>query len=216
MSLVSLTVESLGQMLGREVPEAHLLIAKNSVLGLDSHGIAEILGVELAEVQEIEDDPEYKEVRLIVASRHNDTSITTDLTWDDIESKALQNIAKRIDFEKDIDTNLKIAAVANRAQRRHTAPTNRILDAGAAGASVKLTLTKRIMERLTSDGGREVETIQQVSIKGGSASNPSFADIDEHLGVSARARTPAGVSARLPSDTLDPASLTRLMDGSRK
>lgn len=194
MSIASLTVESLGAMLGREVPDAHLLVAKNSVLGLDAPAIAELLGVEVGEVKELEESEDYKEVRLLIAARYNESGVETDLTWDDIENRALKNIAKRIDYEKDLEKNLRIAAVANRATRRHQSPTNRVLDAAAAGRSVKLTLTNRMIQRLSGGGEIEHSQTQQVSIKGGSASNPTFAEIDEHLGVTARPRIPSNLS----------------------
>lgn len=183
MSLTELTSESLGALFGRAVPDAHVLVAKNSVLGLDSQAIADLLGVDLSEVQELESDPGYKEVRLYIGAKHNESQLETAATWDDLERKSLQNIAKRIDYEKDIEKNLRVAMVANRAARRVVAvPQNQVLDAGSISRKVDLTLSKRVIERLTNQGP-ERETTHQVSITGGGASNITFAEVSEHLGI---------------------------------
>lgn len=187
MALVEHTAESLSKQFGREVPDVHVLIAKNLILGLDSHGISDILGVAVEEVEEILEDHEFKEVRLFLAAHHNQEGVAADLTWDSIEQKALKNIAKRIEFDGDLETNLKVAALANRAQRRYQAPKNKPLDAGAAGGTVNLTLTRRVVERLTNHT-QERETTQQLSIMNGSASNPSFQEVDELLGATRRPR----------------------------
>lgn len=213
--MIELTTDSLARMLGREIPDAHLLVAKNSVMGLDSHGIADLLGVGVEEVKGIEDDPEFREVRLIVAAKHNEGSIQKDLSWDALEEGALKNLMKRIDYETDVETNLRIAMIANRAQRRHQSPMNRVLDARDAQGTVQLTLTNRIIERLTNRGP-ERETTQQLSIKNGSASNPSFSEIDEALGVTARPRIAENISFRTYEPEVDQDSLNQLMLGKKK
>lgn len=217
MSFVGITKESLEQALEREIPDVHLLVAKNSILGLDAAAIAEVLGVSTNEIQGIEEDREYKEVRVHVAAHYNNNSIERDFDWDAIESQALKNIGRRIANETSLETNLKVAAVANRAARRHS-PVNKPLHAGEAGGLVQLKLTKRIIERLSNDGGAERETISEVSLRSG-YSNPTFADIDEHLGVTARPRIPSNLTFRTapPAEEppLDLAALDRLMEETR-
>lgn len=210
MSLIELTADALGQLLGREIPDAHVLVAKNSVLGLDSQGIADLLGVDLAEVQELEADPHYKEVRLIIAAKQNEAQLETAATWDDIERKSLKNITNRIDYEKDLEKNLRVAMVANRATRRVAVPRNDPLDASKIADRVNITLSKRVIERL-SNSGAERETTQKLSITGGGASNISFAEVSEHLGIGPR-RVPAGT----PTGDVQSEDLLRLMRGSVK
>lgn len=220
MSLSSINSESLGRVLGRAVEDVHVLIAKNSILGLEAAGIADILGVDVQEVLDIEDDPSYREVRVHIAAQYSSANVETDLTWDDIENRALQNIAKRVDYETDIETNLRIAAVANRATRRHKSPLNKTLDAGAVGEKVQLTLTKRVIERL-SNTGMERETVREISFMNDGISNPTFEDVDKHLGVSSRPRIPSNLSFRTSDPThhaeeLDPDALSKLMDSAKK
>lgn len=216
MGIGLINKEQLESALGRAIPDAYMLIAKNSVLGLEGSAIAEILGVEASEVAEIEETQDYRELRVHIAAQYSNMAVTRDLTWDEVESVALQNIGRRIEGETDIDTNLKVAAIANRAVRRYQSPVNRPLDAGAAGTSVRLNLTRRVIERMSSDGALETETVQEISLRRGEASNPTFAEIDAHLGVSARPRIPSNLSFRtsapVPEDKLDLGALDRLME----
>jgi len=216
MSLVDITIESLAAQIGKVVPESYLLIAKNAVLGLDAYAIADILGVEVNEVKEIEEDQDYKAVRLIVAATHNQSSVDRDLSWDELERITLQNLVKRASTgNMDTDTNLRIAALANRATRRHL-PSNRTLDAGAAGGRVGITLTKRVIEKLTGQGAERI-TESQVSLNG--TENPSFSEIDSLLGVSNRARTAANLSFKVTEaepEQFDPNDLDALMEESMK
>lgn len=219
MNFTGITKEFLEGALEREIPDVHMLVAKNSVLGLDSHGIAEILGVDVQEILDIEGDQEYKEVRVHIAAHYNNAQIERDFNWDDVEGKALKILGRKLDGGNvDTETALKMAAVANRATRRHKSPVNRTLDAGGVGQQVKLTLTRRMIERLTSDGGSSRESTQEISITGGDISNPSFADIDQHLGVTARPRIPSNLSFRVsepahtPDEGLNLKSLDALMD----
>lgn len=215
MSLIDLTHESLGRMIGQEIPESYVLIAKNSVMGLAGPAIAELLGVTPEEILEIESDELYRHARLIVAAHYNSDQVEVDLSWDALESKALAKLLKRVDYEQDVDTNLRIATMANRAQRRTTLPQNRPLDASRAGETVQLTLTKRVIERF-SDRGSEVETTQQLSVRDGGASNLTFEDLDRHLGVSARPRIPANLSFRTSEPNLDARKLEEFMNQSIK
>lgn len=215
MSLIEMTSESLGRQLGREIPDAHVLIAKNSVLGLDDSGIADLLGVTLEEVGSVTTTEEYKEVRLLIAAKYNESQIETEGSWDTLEQKALKNLLSRVDFDKDVDTNLRIAAIANRATRRLSSnlPTNRVLDASATDRRVNLTLSRRIMEKLTATGP-ERETVESLSITDGRASNISFAEVSQHLGISNRPRIAENVRIRTHEPSLSQDQLLEEMDKS--
>lgn len=179
----AINLESLKVMLGREVPEIHLTIAKASVMGLDPDTIANSLGVEKAEIEELMQESEYKDVRLLVGAEEAKQRVQRDSGWDGIESTALEKLGQRVTRENDTETLLKIAAVANRAQRRVAPPKEAgPLDPSQAGARVPLTLTKRYTEKL-SDSGRVIERseIQQISVLNGSAVNPSFTEVNELL-----------------------------------
>jgi hypothetical protein len=222
MSFVELTSESVGHIIGEEVPDAYVLVAKNSVMGLDAFAIADLLGVDESEVRQIQEDEVYKSVRLIIAAKHSESKLETDATWDAIELKTLRLINKRLDITQSLSMEdaLRVAAVANRAQRRQELNKNQPLDAGAAGQRVNLTLTRRIREKLTQEGSAERETTEQISIRDGTMGNPSFADVDKHLGVSTRTRIPSNLSFRtsppVDSEPLDLGELSRLMEQGRK
>lgn len=179
----ALTVDSLSAILGREVEEIQLTVAKSSAMGLDPETIANSIGLARAEVEELMLSQDYKDVRLLVGSEMLRDRTERDTNWDGIESTAVQKLGRRLEFENDTDTLLKIAAVANRAQRR-TAPPKEIgpLDPSQAGARVPLTLTKRFTEKL-NDEGRLIERTetQQISVLNGSAVNPKFEDVKRIL-----------------------------------
>lgn len=190
MALLDFTPKVLSQQIGTEIPDVYVLIAKHSVMEMDSSTIAEILGVEIAEVQEIEEDETYKQVRLILAAEYARGVSDTDASWDKVEETALKNLIQRMQYEKDPDFNLKVAAMANRAQRRQTPTNGRVIDPASGGHKVALSLSQRIIERLNSSSDnrqavdRMVET--KVSVIHGSHENPKFEDIDGFLGVSRR------------------------------
>jgi hypothetical protein len=192
MSLMDITAASLSRSIGQTVPDIYVVIAKNSVLDMDSEAIASILGVTKDELAEIESDQVYKDCRLLIAQEHARGIADGDLSWDALEQQALKNLLKRMmHLESDPDFNLKVAAVANRASRKMSNQSkDRVLDPTTGGSKVQLTLTSRIVQRL-SDSTRTVtieESLEQVSVMNGTAQNPTFDDIDQLLGVSAKPR----------------------------
>ena len=178
----ALTTESLASILGRPVEEIHLTVAKSNVLGLDPETIAHTLGVERAEIEELMQTPDYKDVRLLVGAEFAKDRIDRDSGWDGIENTALQKLARRTHLENDTDTLLKIAAVANRATRRTAPPKEHTLDPSQAGQRVPLTLTKRYTEKLGAQGQVvERQETHQISVLNGSAINPTFKDVSQML-----------------------------------
>lgn len=178
----ALTTESLASILGRQVEEIHLTVAKSNVLGLDPETIAHTLGVERAEIEELMQTPDYKDVRLLVGAEFAKDRIDRDSGWDGIENTALQKLARRTHLENDTDTLLKIAAVANRATRRTAPPKEHTLDPSQAGQRVPLTLTKRYTEKLGAQGQVvERQETHQISVLNGSAINPTFKEVSQML-----------------------------------
>ncbi len=174
----ALTVDSLKSILGREVEEIHLTVAKSSVLGLDPETIAHTLGVAKDEIAELMETQNYKDIRLLVGAEQAKDRVERDFGWDGIETSALKKLGRRVELENDTDTLLRIAAVSNRATRRTAPPKESLLDPALAGARVPLTLTKRFTERLNS-GGQVIERSEthQISVLNGSAVNPSFKEV---------------------------------------
>lgn len=194
MSLAALTIDSIQRILGKPTEEMYLIVAKNSVLGLESEQIAQILGVTRQEIDDLQLNQDYRDVRLLVGAEYAKTLSEKDMSWDGIEAQALENLAKRVPNERDTDTLLRIAAVANKAQRRQSR-TEQVLDPAMASTRVPLTLTRRFTERINnSTGSIERTETQQISLMNGSAVNPTFGDIDSLLGVSARPRIPGKIA----------------------
>jgi hypothetical protein len=185
-----MTKDSLEEILGREVQEIHLTVAKSIVMGLGVEIIAETLGVSKEEIHELTNDEEYKEVRLLVGADHAKEKIERDSGWDGIESSALIRLGKRVDRETDTEMLLKIAAVANRATRRAAPPKEAVLDPSQVGHRVPLTLTRRYTEKLNGTG-QVVERSQEqrISVLDGSAINPSFKEVNAVLRPQAAPRT---------------------------
>jgi hypothetical protein len=208
---IALTKDALEKILSREVEEIHLTVAKSIVLGLDVDTIAATLGVEKAELEELIEDPLYKDVRLLVGAEYMQARVERDTGWDGIEQKALTNLAKRVERETDTDTILRIAAVANRATRRTAPPKEAILDPSQVSHRVPLTLTRRYTEKLNG-AGQTVErtTTQQISVLDGSALNPSFKEVNELLQPKAEPRTQQTIIARTQTEEEEPFSLDAL------
>jgi hypothetical protein len=183
----ALTVESLKTILGREVEEVVLTVAKSSVFGLDSATIAESLGTSKAEIDSLMLSEDYKDIRLLVGAEHQKEKVERDSGWDGLEATALSKLQRRVNIESDTETLLKIAAVANKAQRR-TAPQREMspLDAGSASQRIPLTLTKRYTEKLQAGEVVERTETQQISVLNGSAVSPSFTEVQNALASAAR------------------------------
>lgn len=196
MNMMTMNAESLSKDLNESVPELYVLIAKNAVAGIDSQGIAELMGVSRAEVDEITETQLYKDCRLLLAQEFARGRMEADFSWDSLEQHALKNLSKRIQFEQDPEFNLKVAVMANKAQRRITGG-KEVLDPSQGGVRVPLNLTSRIVKRLNQKTGEaSIEETRTVSLTDGSAVNPSFEDIDKMFGVSARPAIAANATSR--------------------
>lgn len=173
-----LTIDALKTILGREVEEIHLTVAKSSVLGMDPETIANTLGVTKDEISELMETQDYKDIRLLVGAEQAKERIERDYGWDGLETQALKKLGRRVELESDTDTLLRIAAVSNRATRRTAPPKESLLDPASAGARVPLTLTKRFTEKLNGDGRvLERSETHQISVLNGSAVNPTFKEV---------------------------------------
>lgn len=178
-----LTQDSIKAALNREIAEEVLVIAKLAVNGMDSESIAQILGSTREEVDELLQTQDYKDVRLLVGVEHARLRSGNDHTWDGIENTALEGLAKRVHLERDTDTLLRIAAVANKAQRRLSTNREHVLDPANALTRIPLKLTQRFTEKLNSDGSRERSVDQEISVVNGSAKTPSFDSINEIFAI---------------------------------
>lgn len=195
MSLMDITAESLTRSLSREVPEVYVIVAKHSVLGMDEDSIREVIGCDKEELSEVLNNPLYREIRLIVGAQQAESVVDLTTGWDKLEQKSLTNLLKRVEYVKDEETLLRIAAIANKAQRRHQAGKDQgVLDA-TQGRSARINLTTRLVQQFThSNGVHETRGVEKtLSITDGSAVNPSFDEVDSLLHVSASPALPRNI-----------------------
>lgn len=182
MSLLKVTASSLSQTLGQAVPEVYVVVAKHLALGVDESEICKLIDCTSQELQELQEDSLYKAVRAQVGMAHAESASSQTTSWDYIEEQALQNLSKRVEFEKDTDMLLRIAAVANKAQRK-IKPQENLLDPANRQGRTAITLTRRLIHKITHAGPSEMVEEQQIRITDGSAVNPSFEEVDSMLGV---------------------------------
>ena len=179
-----LTQEGIKATLNRDIPEEILVVAKLHVNGMEADAIAQILGSTRGEVDELFQSQDFKDVRLLVGVEQARIRTGNDSTWDGIENTALEGLAKRVGLERDTDTLLRIAAVANKAQRRLSTNDSHVLDPANAQTRVPLKLTKRFTEKINSEGQVfERSETQEVSVVNGSAKMPSFDSINQIFAI---------------------------------
>lgn len=208
MSLITMTAETLSRDLGEPVEEVMVIIGKHEVQGFDSRTIAELLGVTQEEIDEVRGLQLYKNMLLLMKVEDSTSRLKSDNTIDAIEEVALERLFDRVKVERDAEFLLKVAAVMNKMTRR-TKP-NQVLDPAAAGTRIPLTLTRRVVERVGSDGGAERETTEQMRINDGRMVHPSFGDVDALLSVSPKPFLPKDIEVR--TTQIDPTADDLLED----
>lgn len=182
MNMHDITASSLTKLLGTEVPDIYVVVAKHSVMGMDSEGIRGILNCELADIQEVESTETYKTVRAQIASAYAEQTVNQTTGWDAIEQTAIDGLMKRLPFEKDMGFLLRVAAVANKATRR-VGREAQVLDPSRTLGRTAITLTTRLVQRLNRGGDEERIIEKTLSIHDGSMGNPSFDEVDDLLSV---------------------------------
>lgn len=187
MGLMALTAESLGRQVGEPVPPAYVIIAKHQALGMDDESIRDVLGCELKDITEVKADALYEKVRLIVSATHAQSLVDQTQGWDHLEQLYLSRLIERAPLERDPEFMLRVAAFANKAQRRVAANNGHTLDPAERNGRAAITLSSRLIRKI-QNGVESIEQIEtrQLSISDGSMQNPSFAEVDSLLSVSNR------------------------------
>lgn len=209
--LHDITTKSLQEFLGREVPEIFVIIAKHSVLGVDSESIRELLNCSGEDLREVEDHEDYKAIRQYIAGRYAEMSVSQTTGWDQIENIAIENLVKRMPFEKDSEFLLRAAAVANKAVRKHQKDSG-ILDPSIRTGRTVITLTRRLTQRLTGPGGGTEEEVSRLSISDGSMGNPSFEEVNDMLSVTGKPILTKAMQLKLKTKDPTIEELERFMD----
>lgn len=186
MGLERVTSETIGKDLGCEIPEVFVVIAKYAALGMDEEGIRDLLDCGQSDLQEVLNHEDYKKVRVYIAGRYAQAAIDQSEGINQLEAMALQNLLERVPFERDSEFLLKVFAVANKAERRVKSNQQGVLDPTTQTSSVVITLTSRLTERLNSHGQMHRNEQSSVSISGGKALNPTFAEVDGLFSISSK------------------------------
>lgn len=182
MNLAGMTSKSLSIDLGQEVPDVYVIVAKHKVMGLDDESIAEVIGCAPEDVREVESDDLYKAVRtavgVAVAANHADQP----MIWDSIESIAGTRLLERLQHSNDPEFLLRAAATANKMTRRQRND-GLVLDPTRGAGKTAVTLTSRMVQKITQAGHRMVVEERSLSIHDGSMTNPSFDEVNEMLAI---------------------------------
>lgn len=184
MNVYEITAATLERDLNESVPDLFVVMAKHQVMGMDASQIAEVLNCETTDILEAEQDPLYKRVKGFIGEVYASQSANQTTGWDAIESIAMEGLLKRLPFEKDSEFLLRVAAVANKAQRRHTPQNNNVLDANQAAGRKTIVLTQRLISKM-SGRGEQITEERSLSISDGSMTNPNFEEINDMLSVRA-------------------------------
>lgn len=185
--ILDITDKTIKEILGLEVDESYVILAKHSVMGTSEETLCNILDVDQPTLKGWMEDSLYLQVRSFIAGRYAQMLTIQAAGWDDVESMSVQGLAKIVRTTNDPDFLLKAAAVANRAQRR-ARPVNEVLDPARSQNQTVITLTKRTVERLTGVS-RERAVEQELSIHGGRMVSPNFGEVNELLGVQTTAES---------------------------
>ena len=121
-------------------------IARMALFDVSQKQIAYAVGVSEGRITQIMTSSDYQKVYADLSSEYFENNQTLNEAWDKTEAIALDNLLVMLEWNKDPDLMLKIAAMANRANRRgQTAntPLN-----GMDGVRAVIHLNQTFIERL--------------------------------------------------------------------
>lgn len=199
--IIDLDAASLTKALKREVTPLEVAIAKNLVMDVPSEQIVQILGVTSQELQELTSTAEFQELKGFIGQHVLELNSGKDLTWDQLEKKALENLMNATRFNQDPDLNLRIAAIANKAVRRHSAPSQPLDALGGHGTVVKLQLTERFIRKLNSPTGPIQIEERQITLD--RMRNPSFNQVNSLLQITDDAQAQNQVESHHGTHVID-------------
>ena len=179
--MAQMTLNELNRVLGREIPDALFVIAKSTVLGMDSAMIASTMQIDLVEIEELIASDDFRDVRLLLGAERQKELMEIDAGWDGIESLTTARLYKAVKNESDPKVLAQVAMIANRAERRSAPKGESPLNANGSAQRVPLTLTKRYTEKIAAGQVIERTEEQSVSILSGRMINPTFEEVQKRL-----------------------------------
>lgn len=169
---------SLSAAIGKQVSELHVALAKHELQGVDLATMAEIFACDESEIATETQTSDYQETKRAVAMQLAQFSADTDISWDSLEHASLQKLSQVAKYSSDPEFHLKVAVMANKAQRRHRNHAE-ALNPAAVGTRVNLTLTERFVQKLQNGGQMTQE--RRIDIQKASELRVSPKDIQKFL-----------------------------------
>lgn len=188
------TLEEAENFMGEKVPEIHYDIARSLASGMSPDVIAEAYGFKPSEIIELTTDESFCKMREWIAAQYHGVSLDTDEALDTLENLAAQNLVDTVRVSKDPDFNLRVLAVANKAQRRNRASRATPLDPENSGQRVQLRLSHRIVSKMNGDIVEEKTVEASKPLDLDSLKMPDPMDVGETLGVEMKGK--ASIKAR--------------------
>ncbi len=150
--IIDLSGPQLEKKLGRVVGEMELVIAKNLALGVTPEQLCDILGngIGVDEIQQLRETESFQELYGVIANYLLSLSADTAIGWDQVEAESLKHLMREARVNRDPEFQLRLAAVANKAQRRHNKG-EQILEPGAAGTRVQISLSQKFIKKLNGE-----------------------------------------------------------------
>ena len=163
MATIKQMIRSVKEQLDIDCSEVEILIASYLCSGLSQMAICETLGVDDGELSELVNTNDFQSIRQIVQMDMAKSKQDIDGGWDSAERMALQAINEHIDNVgiKNVDEALKIASIANKAERRGSKQTQAI--GGHQGGILTLSLTQNFIGKI--QGGRHKNELPVGSIQ---------------------------------------------------
>jgi hypothetical protein len=177
--LIDLSAPQLEKVLGRVISQLELVIAKNLALGVNREQLCDILGngITVDQIEELQESPEFQELYGVIANHLLEQSADTAIGWDQLEAISIRNLMKQARVNRDPDFQLRLAAVANKAQRRHNRG-EQVLEPGAAGTRVQISLSQRFIKKLNGETEITERRMDVTQIR-----NPSIEQVQRALHV---------------------------------
>lgn len=173
------TSQQLTQTLECEVDDLTIAVAQHDVQGFDLPAMVAVFACDEEELREVMTRPVYKDVRKLIAFEKAKLSGQADISWDSLEYKALQQLHQHIQIETDPEFHLKVAAMANKAERRSRRTPNDVIAPAHGNTRVQLRLTERIVEKLQN--GTEHMQERRIDIRNADAHRANAKEVGGFL-----------------------------------
>lgn len=137
--------------LGFEVDDTDILIASYLCHGMSQSEICETLAVDAKDLMQLVEGEEFQAIRQVIQLEIASSKIDIDGGWDSAERMALEAVNDFVgENQLDIDMALKIAAIANKAERRGEKG-NQVIG-GQQGGLVTISLKQTFVQALQTGG----------------------------------------------------------------